>query len=136
MTHLTFRRACTWLPMILATAGGTAQASNNLASIQREAEQLQRDIQRQGERIERVGADIDRRMGGHIARIDQIIETSCSRTGLSRDQVRENMLAEIPMRRFATPQETAAAIAFLCSPAASYITGVNLPVDGGRTRSL
>ncbi|MBJ7263798.1 MAG: autotransporter domain-containing protein [Burkholderiaceae bacterium] len=74
MTHLTFRRACTWLPMILATAGGTAQASNNLASIQREAEQLQRDIQRQGERIERVGADIDRRMGGHIARIDQIIE--------------------------------------------------------------
>lgn len=69
-------------------------------------------------------------------RIDQIIETSCSRTGLSRDQVRENMLAEIPMRRFATPQETAAAIAFLCSPAASYITGVNLPVDGGRTRSL
>lgn len=69
-------------------------------------------------------------------RIDQIIEMSCSRTGLSRDQVRENMLAEIPMRRFATPQETAAAIAFLCSPSASYITGVNLPVDGGRTRSL
>ena len=46
------------------------------------------------------------------------------------------MVAEIPTGRFAQPEETAAAIAFLCSPAAAYITGINLPVDGGRTRSL
>ena len=69
-------------------------------------------------------------------RIDQIIETRAAKTGRSRDEVHADMVAEIPMRRFARPEETAAAIAFLCSPAAAYITGVNLPVDGGRTRSL
>ena len=69
-------------------------------------------------------------------RIEQIIDNTAAKTGSSREAVLEKMVDEIPMRRFAKPEETAAAIAFLCSPAASYITGVNLPVDGGRTRSL
>ncbi|QOY61782.1 SDR family oxidoreductase [Lysobacter sp. H21R4] len=69
-------------------------------------------------------------------RIDQIIETTMQRSGRSRADVYSDMVEEIPMGRFARPEETAAAIAFLCSPAAAYITGVNLPVDGGRTRSL
>ena len=59
-----------------------------------------------------------------------------AKTGQDRATVYGKMAAEIPMGRFAKPEETAAAIAFLCSPAASYITGINLPVDGGRTRSL
>jgi 3-oxoacyl-[acyl-carrier protein] reductase len=69
-------------------------------------------------------------------RIEQIIRDTMARTGQDRETVYAKMTAEIPMGRFARPEETAAAIAFLCSPAASYITGINLPVDGGRTRSL
>ena len=69
-------------------------------------------------------------------RIEQIIDTRAGKTGCSREQIHAEMVAEIPMGRFALPEETAAAIAFLCSPAAGYITGINLPVDGGRTRSL
>ncbi|GAB3384300.1 SDR family oxidoreductase [Lysobacter fragariae] len=70
------------------------------------------------------------------ARTDQIIATRSARTGRSPQEIFEEMVSEIPMGRFARPEETAAAIAFLCSPAAAYITGINLPVDGGRTRSL
>lgn len=69
-------------------------------------------------------------------RIEQIIQSTMAATGQDRESVYAKMAAEIPMGRFAKASETAAAIAFLCSPAASYITGVNLPVDGGRTRSL
>jgi 3-oxoacyl-[acyl-carrier protein] reductase len=46
------------------------------------------------------------------------------------------MASSVPARRFAKPVEIANAIAFLSSEAAGYINGVNLPVDGGRTKSL
>ena len=46
------------------------------------------------------------------------------------------MMKSIPANRFGEAKETANAVAFLCSPAASYINGINLPVDGGRTASL
>jgi len=50
--------------------------------------------------------------------------------------VRAAWAASIPARRLGEPAEIAAAVAFLCSEKASYITGVALPVDGGRTRFL
>jgi 3-oxoacyl-[acyl-carrier protein] reductase len=46
------------------------------------------------------------------------------------------MKSDAPVKRFAKPEETANAIVFLVSEAASYINGINLPVDGGRTKSL
>ncbi|HET9823823.1 MAG TPA: SDR family oxidoreductase [Chitinophagaceae bacterium] len=46
------------------------------------------------------------------------------------------MKEEIPMKRFGEPAEIAAVAAFLASPAAAYVTGVSIPVDGGRTGTI
>jgi 3-oxoacyl-[acyl-carrier protein] reductase len=50
--------------------------------------------------------------------------------------VEEKMRDEIPMKRFGEPSELAALAAFLASPAASYVNGVSVPVDGGRTPTI
>lgn len=69
-------------------------------------------------------------------RLEEIAAANAAKTGASTDVVFENWQKEIPLRRIADPSEVAAAVAFLASPAASYISGINLPVDGGRTKSL
>ncbi len=69
-------------------------------------------------------------------RLSSILENKAQKNNRSTDAVKEEMLAEIPMKRFAEASEIANAVAFLASPAAAYITGINLPVDGGRTSCL
>lgn len=69
-------------------------------------------------------------------RLTGILEARSQKTGHSIEALEKEMLAEIPAGRFATPEEVAAAIAFLATPAAAYINGINVPVDGGRTGCL
>lgn len=60
------------------------------------------------------------------------IETDIVRSALEGDQARRTrILARTPMRRFGTPEDVGWAVVYLCSPAARFVTGVVLPVDGG-----
>ena len=69
-------------------------------------------------------------------RLKELAEIKSQKTGQSIEEIFQEMANESPMKRIAQPQEVAAAVAFLASPDASYINGINLPVDGGRTKSL
>lgn len=69
-------------------------------------------------------------------RLQGILEAKSAKTGKSMEEVRKGMISAVPAGRFGEPEEVGSAIAFLCTPAADYISGINLPVDGGRTASL
>ena len=95
------------------------------------AKTLANEVAGQGITVNNVlpGATVTQR---HEALITQKMQA----TSQPREQVEAAMLQAIPSRRFGQAAEVAAAVAFLASPAAGYITGTSLPVDGGRTGSL
>ena len=70
------------------------------------------------------------------SRADYVIAKKAADTGKTEDEVLAELEAEIPAGRIGRPEEFGAAVAFLCSPAAAYINGINLPVDGGRLGCL
>ena len=65
-------------------------------------------------------------------RLSSLIKSKAAASGNSEQEIADGMLAQVPAGRFGKPEETAKAIAFLSSPAAGYINGVSLAVDGGR----
>lgn len=69
-------------------------------------------------------------------RLISLLEAKSKTTGKTVEELSNEMIAEIPMKRFAGAEEIAYTVAFLCSASAGYITGINVPVDGGRTGSL
>ncbi|TCJ17480.1 SDR family oxidoreductase [Flaviaesturariibacter flavus] len=69
-------------------------------------------------------------------RLEAIVNNAAQKKGTGTAEVEAEMIAEIPARRFGDPAEIAAVAAFLATPAAAYVNGTSIPVDGGRTGSI
>ena len=69
-------------------------------------------------------------------RLTTIIKNKAEKTGKAIQVIENEMLQEIPARRFGKPEEIASLVAFLATDGASYINGASIPVDGGRTGSI
>ena len=69
-------------------------------------------------------------------RFKELFEEMAKQQGLTYEEKTKALAKGVPLRRFAEAEEIGAAVAWLASPSASYVNGINLPVDGGRTRSL
>lgn len=69
-------------------------------------------------------------------RLESIMNNKSAKTGKDKHEVAQEMIEEIPAGRFGKPEEIAAVVAFLASPASAYVNGTSIPVDGGRTGSI
>ena len=69
-------------------------------------------------------------------RLEYLFDKQATDAGVTKEDIVKRTTSAIPAQRLGEPEEFGAAVAFLCSPAAAYINGINLPVDGGRTGSL
>jgi 3-oxoacyl-[acyl-carrier protein] reductase len=69
-------------------------------------------------------------------RLDSLLAARAAASGRSAEAIAQDILSGVPAGRFGQAGEIAAVIAFLCTPAAAYVNGVSIAVDGGRTRAL
>lgn len=69
-------------------------------------------------------------------RLQSLMEGNAAKRGVDKEKIEKEMMESIPMKRFGDASETANVIAFLASPAASYVNGVSIPVDGGKTGTV
>jgi len=69
-------------------------------------------------------------------RLDSLINSTAKKKNITNEKAAQDMASDIPMKRFGKPSEFGAVAAFLASPAASYVNGVSIPVDGGRTGAI
>lgn len=69
-------------------------------------------------------------------RLEELLRSASTLSGKSIEEVSEDWKSKVPLKRFARAEEVANAVCFLCSTNADYISGINLPVDGGRTGTL
>jgi len=70
------------------------------------------------------------------ARLEAVAEIFAARANIEKAAMQAQMRASVPAKRFGSPAEIAAVAAFVASPAASYLNGICIPVDGGRTGSI
>ena len=69
-------------------------------------------------------------------RIAQLTQKKAEQLGIKTEEVRETMKQNVPMQRIGNPEEYAFLVTFLASDKAAYITGTNIPIDGGLLKSL
>ena len=84
------------------------------------------------------GITVNSLLPGFIAtaRLEAVAENFAARANIDKSAMQDQMRSSVPARRFGSPAEIAAVAAFVASPAASYLNGVCIPVDGGRTGSI
>ena len=84
------------------------------------------------------GITVNSLLPGFIAtsRLDAVADSFAAREGVDKASMLQSMKNSVPAKRFGDPNEIAAVAAFVASPAASYLNGVTIPVDGGRTGTI
>jgi 3-oxoacyl-[acyl-carrier protein] reductase len=70
------------------------------------------------------------------SRLESLIELKSKQAGKTISEIEKEMLQQIPAGRFADTEELAAVALFIASPLSAYVTGVNIPVDGGKTKAI
>lgn len=110
---------------------GLGVSNTTRAAVAGWAKTLAREVAAQGITVNNVLPGFTR-----TGRLDSLLRARADKAGVSVEDMERQFLAQVPAGRFAEPEEIADAIAFLASPAAGYITGVSLAVDGGRMHTI